>query len=250
MNIGNYYIKKRQIIFFVILFAGLAASVYLALNRQIFKPRASVVNRTFDIIQNTVPQQPAICEGSSCTTETLNVIIRPNLQDEPTAPIPARVSAPASKIDPSVGYFIPFRDSSVSVADPEAAKKFILNSWPNAQIGNWNTIVNQSVTNGWNPAFILTLWIEESGAQGASGGYSAALGCDITHTKYSGTDINQQLTCLFNNSPDNFADFMCKWGGDKYPAPCKFDVTNPNFLGGVSGIYSKLVPSGYGALVR
>lgn len=99
MNIGNYYISKRQIIVFIILFLGLTASVYLVLNRQIFKSRANLVSNSFLITQDTEPPQPAECSGNTCITETLNIVIRPNLQanlqGEPQNPIPAQVTLPA-----------------------------------------------------------------------------------------------------------------------------------------------------------
>lgn len=91
MKIGNYYFNKKQIIFFIILSIGLIASVYLVLNRQIFKSRASVSNRAFTITQDTNPEQPAECTGDSCKTETLNIIIKPNLQGEPNSIVAAQV---------------------------------------------------------------------------------------------------------------------------------------------------------------
>lgn len=258
MNIGNYYFNKRQIIFFIILSAGLIASVYLVLNRQIFKSRASVLNRSFTITQDTNPEQPAECTGDSCKTETLNIIIKPNLQGEPSSIVAAQVTAPAptsnAKISSSVGYYIPFRDASVRIPDPDAVKKYILNNpnWPNARIENFDTIVEKSRVNGWNSAFMIALWMEESGAQGKTP-YADAFGCEPTNPT---TDIEKSLGCVFkfgNSHPNiSFDDFMCIWGGDGFhKAPCTFDSDNVPFPGGVSDMYSIVVPPGnHGALVR
>lgn len=145
-----------------------------------------------------------------------------------------------------LGYSIPFRDSTITVANPQAIKQQVMNNWPNAQIQNWDTIVSQSITHGWNPAFVLTLWIEETGAQGAPN-YTDPLGCDPNHPT---TDINISLGCLFNSfnsySNDKFADFMCMYSESKL-APCEFK-TNPNFPGNIKKWYSQLVPSGPGAI--
>lgn len=145
-------------------------------------------------------------------------------------------------------YSIPFRDKSVA---PKDIKNIILSSFPNAKIQNWETIVSKSILNGWNPAFVLALWIEETGAQGASS-YSDPLGCDPSKPT---TDINISLKCLFDSfnsySGNQFADFMCTYGGDGFhKAPCIFNVENPNFPGNIKSWYSQLVPDGPGAIVK
>lgn len=165
---------------------------------------------------------------------------------------------PGSSIPPSSGgldYYIPFKDPSVST---DGLREIIQTNWPKARIENYDTIVQKSIQNGWNPAFVLTLWIEETGGQagtsladGDPGGYSDALGCDPSHPT---SDINTSLSCLFGPSfsslkSDQFNDFMCQYGGDAIKAPCSFASTNPNFPPGVKTVYSKLVPSGPGALI-
>lgn len=250
MNIGNYYINKLQIAMAAILLLGLVITVYLVQTKQIFKSRASNTNQSFLVIQNTSPQQPAECNGNTCTTKTLDITIKPNLEGEPTEPIPAKVTLPKSntKIDPSLGYYIPFKDPAVRVADPEAVIRRIRNSWPNAKIGNWDKIVSQSIANGWNPAFVLTLWMEESGAEGAAN-YDDALGCGYH------SNIDASLTCLFespnfkNLAAGEFADFMCLYSASGSKAPCNFG-DSIYFKDSIRSIYSELVPSGYGAVVR
>lgn len=148
-------------------------------------------------------------------------------------------------------YTISFRDKSVQPIPLDQIKSTIFASWPNAKLDQWQTVIDKSIANGWNPAFVLTLWIEESGAQGASK-YDDALGCDPSHPT---TDLNKSLDCLFNSFPittysnNNFADFMCVYGGDGFHrAPCVFVKENPNFPKNIKLWYQKLVPSGTGSL--
>lgn len=148
-------------------------------------------------------------------------------------------------ISKDLDYYIPFKDYTIL---PKDIKSLILSSWPNAKIENWETIASQSIQNRWNPAFVLALWIEETGAQGAAS-YSDALGCDPSKPT---TDINISLKCLFDsfNSYTNsqFADFMCMYSESK-KSPCSFN-TNPNFPKNIKYWYSQLVPDGSGALVK
>lgn len=159
-----------------------------------------------------------------------------------SAPIP-----PLPTGGDTLGYFIPFRDSSVMVINPDAIKNEIKSNWPNAKLENWDIIIQKSIERGWNPAFVLTLWIEESGAQGATS-YTDALGCAPNQPT---TDINISLKCLFDNfdsyTNNRFADFMCMYSESRQ-SPCQF-FTNPNFPKNIKAWYAKLVPSGNGAIV-
>lgn len=167
-----------------------------------------------------------------------------------TTPTGEAAPLPPSSGSPGLDYSIPFRSTSVTVNNPEGIKTQIKNNWPNAQLQNWDIIVPQSIANGWNPTFVLALWIEESGAQGKTP-YDDPLGCapDPNKPNY---DINISLGCLFRSFPaneyanDKFADFMCMYSESK-KAPCVFQ-TNPNFPKNIKYWYSQLVPSGPGAL--
>ena len=119
---------------------------------------------------------------------------------------------------------------------------------------------------GGNRAFVLTLWIEETGAShhtkiengggGVPAGYNpdgspriakGHLGC----APWEDQTINESLSCLFRafNSYTNFEDLMCVYGGDSFrKAPCTFNTENPNFPPNIRDWYSKLVPDGAGAL--
>ncbi len=256
MEVGGYYFSKVQSLSLVLLIMGTVIGLVLVQRQQTIKTRAAMSDsyRIYENYENREPQ--LVTFQGTYPIKTFDVTIESTgFENRPRSPIEAKVTLPAPKVQPkvgsSVGYYIPFRNSSVRVINPDAVKKRILNSFPNAKIGNWDTIVSQSVANGWNPAFVLTLWVEESGAQGYPG-YSDGLGCDPSHPS---TDINKSLNCLFQSfgtySADRFEDFMCVYGGDGFhKAPCTFNVSNPNFPRNVGSIYSELVPSGLGSIVK
>lgn len=141
-----------------------------------------------------------------------------------------------------VDYTLPLRNPSVSVQD---IREQIKQNWPNAQIDNWQLIIDQAKLHNWNPAVLLTLWIEESGAQGVSA--SDPLGCDV---KKPTTDIQISLGCFFNSfdnkfTNDQFPQFLLTYSSPGDPVPFE---TNPNFPKNFKDWYSKLVPTGVGAI--
>lgn len=141
-------------------------------------------------------------------------------------------------------YTLPLRDTSIVVSD---IRSTILKQWPNAKIDNWQIIIDQAKLQSWNPAVLLTLWIEESGAQGAAS-YTDALGCDVGKPTQ---DIQISLKCFFDSfnnkfTNDQFAQFILTYSAPNDPFPFK---SNPNFPKNFKDWYSKLVPTGAGAIV-
>lgn len=164
---------------------------------------------------------------------------------------PSQTSIPTTNTGSSTSrtldYKVPFRDSNVSIEAGRVnnIKDIIKLSWPNAKLDNWDTIVLQSIAAGWNPAFVLALWIEESGAQGvvdAEGNpkYSDPLGC-APHQPTD--DINISLKCLFDNFSkyQDFQQFMETYSGG--PAGNPFG-NNPNFTFNIRSWYSTIIPAG------
>lgn len=167
---------------------------------------------------------------------------------------PSQTSIPTttntgSSTSRTLDYKVPFRDPSVSIDAGRVnnIKDIIKLSWPNAKLDNWDTIVSQSIAAGWNPAFVLALWIEESGAQGAvdTGGnpkYSDPLGC-APHQPTD--DINISLKCLFDNfsqyQTNQFQQFMERYSGGPTGNPFG---NNPNFTFNLRSWYSTLIPTG------
>lgn len=152
-------------------------------------------------------------------------------------------ASPQNQVSNGLDFTLPIRDPSII---PQDVRQAILQKWPNAQIDNWQTIIDQAIAHGWNPAVLLTLWIEESGAQGEAI-YTDPLGCDVTKPS---TDIQVSLNCFFNNfdnkfTNDQFGQFLLTYSAPNDPVPF---YSNPNFPGNFKSRYSKLVPTGTGAI--
>ncbi|HVZ12817.1 MAG TPA: M23 family metallopeptidase [Patescibacteria group bacterium] len=177
-----------------------------------------------------------------------------NSTSAPTAGSAAGNTAACVAAGGSLDYSVSIHDTNALPQNPDSVKADVLKRWPDAKINNWDTIVNQSVANGWNPSLILSIWIEESGAQAGVGyadgnpdGYTDALGCDPTHNQT--TDINKSLACVFNSFKDynGFEDLMCVYGGDGFHrAPCTFKDPppkgNPDFPINIKKWYSEISP--------
>lgn len=167
------------------------------------------------------------------------------------SPQPTSFVPPSPSIFPSIrlNYYIPFRDPTINPSSE--AKEQILASWPNSQIQYYDLIVSESIKNQWNPAFVLTLWVEETGASTrtkkenggsgiptSSGTFSRGhLGC----APHQDQTINESLNCLFKNfshfSNNQFADFMARYSGGPPENPF---ANNPNFPKNIKYWYSKI----------
>lgn len=125
----------------------------------------------------------------------------------------------------------------------------------------WDYVIDWADTNGWNPAFILTLWREEGGwdkdgiACPPGGGNCSVLGC-LDGTR----NIVDQLSCFAattdpvggNCGPAACVDgrtelcsFMRCWSGG--PDSCLLSGVrgeNPNFWANVFSWYNELIPTG------
>jgi len=120
---------------------------------------------------------------------------------------------------------IPFRDSSIviSASNREKVINLVLKSWENSKIKEqWEFVYKQATSRDWNPAFVIALWIEESGASGVDAYDLGCLGAPANN-------LSAQLDCLFSRpyADSSFEDFMCQYSEGK-PAPCEFAL-NPNF---------------------
>ncbi len=131
------------------------------------------------------------------------------------------------------GFTIPYRDTSCTIASDklpaiaeqavrwsayvqrnpdlaEKARQNVINVFP--------LIQQKAVEYGWNPAFVLALWIEET-AVGQDGDY--AMGCIYGLDKNlewyrmaPKSDGCQAAACLFSypvKNPNNFEEFMCAY---------------------------------------
>lgn len=166
----------------------------------------------------------------------------------------------AAPISSNVGldYTLPLKDSSVQPLDIKAQ---VQTSFPGAKLEYWDKIVQASIAAGFNPALALALWIEETGASQAtllknggseivtSGSLSKGhLGCAPKEDQ----TIDESLSCLFkfvaanNFTNDQFAQFMALYSSGPPNNPF---ANNPYFPKNLKDWYSKLVPTGAGAIV-
>jgi len=168
-----------------------------------------------------------------------------NQPDDGSGGGPAPTLGTGTRLD----YTIPFRDTSVRPADN--AKERVAQTWPNAKMAYWEHIIKASVDNGWNPAFVLTLWIEETGGSttvlASNGGAGVCRGaCSLGHlgcAPRQNQTIDQSLSCLFNNfsqfTNEQFAQFMQRYSGE---VELGVFINNPNFVKNVKIWYSNLAP--------
>lgn len=150
--------------------------------------------------------------------------------------------------DNPLTYEIPYRNGSCSVtaatianAANELRRRYP--AYATAGAGNlnnmWQEIQNKARENGWNPAFVLALWIEESAAGGAGNAYgmgciyhTVANGAGMTQRGGSPTATREQYECLFERDYNDFNRFMCTYSGEKRDenGHCTSFTNNPNFI--------------------
>jgi hypothetical protein len=83
---------------------------------------------------------------------------------------------------------------------------------------NWQNVQRLAVQEQWNPAFAITLWIEESAAGGA---LTWQMGCKAgwesetqLYTVERDADACTEAACMFshkNQNPNDFQGFMCSY---------------------------------------
>jgi hypothetical protein len=124
------------------------------------------------------------------------------------------------------GFSIAYRNTSCTINDTTA--KFVADTlakpWINSQLSYdnfmkyWKTVQDTSIAHGWNPIFVMTLWLEESAAGGSG---FAQLGCrfgwDINENPIemsNSSSICKQMACLFSHpvqDPNDLQGFMCSY---------------------------------------
>lgn len=131
------------------------------------------------------------------------------------------------RVASSIGYTIPIRETSIQVVN----RDYVLKTW-GASEANLNYVINSAIANGWNPAFLTALWIEESGGTNNIGYLKT--GCMAS--------IVDNLTCFYNDPTykdmTDFETFVRYWCGPNQPVICG---NNPRFLGNLRGVYNQLV---------
>lgn len=165
----------------------------------------------------------------------------------------------ASPSSNGLNYTLPLKNPTIQPID---IRDQIKAAFPSSKLEYWNTIIDTTRSAGINPALALALWIEETGASQATliknggseiitnGSLSKGhLGCAPLEDQ----TISESLNCLIkfinnNNFTNNdFPQFMAKYSGGPVSDPFS---NNPNFITNFRSWYSKLVPSGAGALTN
>lgn len=160
----------------------------------------------------------------------------------PEEPLPSGTPTPTPSVTPSVTppppAYIPQTDTSVAVATDRKTDiiNFVKAHWPASPIeSQWNYVYNTGRNYGYNPAFIIALWIEESGASGVS---AWDFGC----TGAPKNNIPAGLSCMnglsYKTRP--WEEFACKFSEGHYP--CSFTI-NPNFPRNISKYYQCVTES-------
>jgi len=124
-------------------------------------------------------------------------------------------------------YSIPYRNPNCSLTQTdisrayERMKSYYPSYWQNTKLlTQWKTVQNYSIKYNFNPTFVISLWLEESAAGGAS--RATPFGCDYlrnpdgTYTTLKGNDtsVEKQLLCIFVTyaaDPRSFVKFACSW---------------------------------------
>jgi len=143
----------------------------------------------------------------------------------------------------TLDYVIDYRNPNISISQEVKADVIsrVKKSWPRTQIEEkWDLVHQEAVSHGFNPAFVIALWIEESGASGVKNTWD--LGCGFGEQN----NLSDQLNCLFNrfswSTKENvsFEEFMCYYGPGHYP--CEFS-SHPNFPRNIKFWYDLLTRS-------
>ncbi len=135
-----------------------------------------------------------------------------------TSPQPTNLQC--KKLSEDIPVPIPFRDTTIEPKPKEELYNLIKGRFENTQLLKYyDLVVSRAKEAGYNPAFVLTIWIEETGASDTDYPGAHDLGCG------SSTGIEPQLDC--------FMGLYKNWstGGVYYPdvRDCLTNGTSPNF---------------------
>lgn len=169
----------------------------------------------------------------------------------------ASPGAPGSSSN-GLNYTLPLKDPA---AQPLDIKDQVKADFPGAKLEYWDKVIQTSKAAGLNPALILSIWIEETGASQTTliknGGSEIPVNGQLSKghlgcAPWEDQTIDESLTCIIKfgaaYTNDQFSQFMAAYSGG--PAADPFS-NNPNFPKNIKEWYSKLVPAGtYGALTE
>lgn len=126
-------------------------------------------------------------------------------------------------------------DVKVDEVNKQRVIEYVMNRWPNSKIADqWDYVYNKALSIGYNPAFIIALWIEESGASHYTNAWD--FGC----TGASKYDIDSGLSCLAGLTYKNatWEEFSCRYSEGHYP--CEYNI-NEGFPRAIDSWYQRVV---------
>ncbi|MFA5135785.1 MAG: hypothetical protein WC489_00145 [Patescibacteria group bacterium] len=124
-------------------------------------------------------------------------------------------------------YSIPYRNPNCTVTEPvirkvyEKMRPFYPSYWGKTQLlDHWRIVQEKAKKYNFNPLFVISLWIEESAAGGAT--QATQFGCDYlrnadgswTKLKGAPSNICDQMQCLFvvgSANPKDYLEFSCSY---------------------------------------
>jgi len=170
---------------------------------------------------------------------------------------PGGGTTPGGTSTTGLDYTLPLKDPTITPLDIRNDIKAVFSG---AKLEYWDNIIQRARNAGLNPAVALALWIEETGASHTTlirnGGSEIPVNGRLSKGHLGcapGEDqtIDESLTCLINFvnrnnfTNDQFAEFMARYSGGPANAPFS---NNPDFTTNFKLWYSRLVPSGTGAI--
>lgn len=169
--------------------------------------------------------------------------------------VPSPVVRPSQPPGGVLACTIDYTNPAIVVADPESVITQLLSytQWYRGRTreereqqlrSDWNKITARATSDPnypWSPAFLLALWIEESGASGVR---AWDMGC----TAVPQNNLDAQLRCVaglrstspYNqHNPPSYEQFMCYFSEGHYP--CNFSG-NPHFVNNFTSWFNRLSP--------
>lgn len=154
-------------------------------------------------------------------------------------------------------YSVPYRNPECTVTESLIQKAYsrMQSFYPSyfsktRLLNEWKIVQEKAKRYNFNPIFVISLWIEESAAGGAT--QATQLGCDYRFNK-DGTasrmspsaSICDEMLCMFNlrpAHPQNFVSFACQYqfGSMYYDRNTQTCQDSPNFAKTLSFWYEML----------
>lgn len=159
-------------------------------------------------------------------------VLAANIGPADTAPPPVRQG---------LTYTIPYRDTSISIspAKRESVINEVLSTWPTSRIRElWDRVESEALRARINPAFMLAVWIEESGA--SNGSAQSDFGCFPNGDTSKTVSFERSLACFVNftaDHPNDFAEWTRYFCGPQVTPICS---NNPNFLTNLKIWYDRI----------